>query len=147
MAYQSVLRYSARPVKRSLMLRAVSAGIFAFCVGCFSLGAADSLFKEPIISVRPKSLNFGSVPAKTTVTNSVLVENWGGGKLVGKVMVDRPFKVISGGTYRLGANDAQVVMVAYTPTGEALDTNVLKFTGGNGAVVSVVGKCAAKKGR
>jgi len=147
MAYQAVLRYSARPVKRSLMLRAVWAGIFAFWVGCFSLGAADSLFKDPIISVTPKSLNFGSVPAKTTVTNSVLVENWGGGKLVGKVTATRPFKIISGGTYRLGAKDAQVVTVAYTPSGEALDTNVLKFTGGNGAVVSVVGKCAAKKGR
>lgn len=147
MAYRSFIRYSVRPVKRSLMLRAVSAGIFAFCVGCFSLGAADSLFKDPIISVTPKSLDFGSVPSKTTVTNSILVENWGGGKLVGKVTVARPFKIISGGTYRLGASDAQVVTIAYTPSGEALDTNVLKFTGGNGVLVPVVGKSAAKKNR
>jgi hypothetical protein len=147
MASGLAVRYSARPVKRSPLLRHVIAAISAFCLGCFSLGAADSLFKDPVISVSPKSLDFGSVPVKTTVTNSVLVENWGGGRLVGKVTVARPFKIISGGTYRLGAADAQVVMIAYTPSGQALDTNVLKFTGGGGTVVPVVGKSAAKKDR
>ena len=147
MASQVAVRYSARPVKRTPMSRLVSAGILTFCLGCFSVGAADSLFKDPVISVTPKSLDFGSVPAKTTVTNSVLVENWGGGKLVGKVTVARPFKILSGGTYRLGAADAQVVTIAYTPSGQALDTNVLKFSGGGGAMVAVVGKSAAKKDR
>jgi hypothetical protein len=103
---------------------------------------ADSLFKDPIISVSPRSIDFGSVPLKTTVTNTVLVENWGGGKLVGKVTVPKPFKIISGASYRLGPADAQIVTIIYTPGSAAFDTNVVKFTGGAGALVPVTGRKA-----
>ena len=101
---------------------------------------AGTLFTVPIINVTPRSIDFGAVSMKNTVTNSFLVENWGGGKLVGKATVPRPFKIISGGTYRLGPSDAQVVTITYTPSGSLLDTNVVKFTGGAGAIVPVAGK-------
>jgi hypothetical protein len=129
------------------MLRHLAAGVIALVLGSVAANAADSLFKTPVISVKPYALDFGSVAAKTSVTNSIVVENWGGGKLVGKVTVARPFKILSGGTYRLGASDAQIVTVTYTPSGAALDTNVLKFTGGGGALVPVVGKAIEKKDR
>ena len=101
---------------------------------------AGTLFTVPIINVTPRSIDFGAVSMKNTVTNSFLVENWGGGKLVGKATVPRPFKIISGGTYRLGPSDAQVVTITYTPSGSLLDTNVVKFTGGAGAIAPVAGK-------
>lgn len=114
-------------------------------LACFSIAEADSLFKDPIISVSPRSLNFGIVPMKTSVTNTFLVQNWGGGKLVGKATVHRPFKIISGGNYRLGPADAQIVTIVYTPSGAGLDTNVVKFTGGAGALAPVTGKAAASR--
>jgi hypothetical protein len=129
------------------MLGRMAAGAFVLVVGCVSSLAADSLFKTPVISVKPYAMDFGSVAAKTSVTNSIVVENWGGGKLVGKVIVARPFKILSGGTYRLGASDAQIVTVVYTPSGAALDTNVLKFTGGGGALVPGFGKTIEKRDR
>jgi len=105
-----------------------------------SISCAGTLFTSPIIAVSPRTVDFGAVPVKTTVTNTILIENWGGGKLVGKATVAPPFKIISGGTYRLGPSDAQVITVSYTPSGALLDTNIVKFTGGAGAVAPVMGK-------
>ena len=105
-----------------------------------SILCAGTLFTSPIIAVSPRTIDFGAVPVKTTVTKTILIENWGGGKLIGKATVAHPFKIISGGTYRLGPSDAQVVTVSYTPSGALLDTNVVKFTGGAGAVAPVLGK-------
>jgi hypothetical protein len=115
------------------------------CLFGLSAGAADSLFKDPIISVSPRSIDFGQVSSTDTVTNSLLVENWGGGKLVGKATVARPFKILSGASYRLRPADAQIVTITYKPTGAALDTNVVKFTGGGGAVIPVIGRAIKKE--
>lgn len=115
---------------------------FALAVACCSTALADTLFKDPIISLTPRHIDFGTVPLKTTVTNTFLLQNWGGGKLIGKATVRRPFKIISGANYRLGPSDAQVITIIYTPSGAALDTNVVKFTGGAGALAPVVGRPA-----
>jgi hypothetical protein len=96
-----------------------------------SISSAGTLFTSPIISVSPRSIDFGAIPFKTAVTNTFLVENWGGGKLVGKATVPRPFKILSGGTYSLGPSDAQVVTIAYTPSGAGL-------------IVPVTGKLASQ---
>jgi hypothetical protein len=80
------------------------------------------------------------VSLKTTVRTNILVQNYGGGKLVGKATVAKPFKILSGGTYRLGPADAQVVTISYTPSAGLLDSNVVKFTGAAGGLVPVVGK-------
>jgi hypothetical protein len=112
----------------------------ALAVNCLSVAWADSLFKDPILVISPRSIDFGTVPLKTTVTNNFLVENWGGGKLVGKATVPRPFKIISGASYKLGRADAQIITVIYSPSGALVDTNVVKFTGGSGALAPVTGK-------
>jgi hypothetical protein len=106
------------------------------------LAVAGSLFTYPIIVVSPRKIDFGAVPLKTAVTNTFVVENWGGGKLVGKATVSRPFKILSGESYRLGASDAQIVTISYTPSGATVDTNVVKFTGGAGTTVVVIGRPA-----
>src|SRR5690348_2665500 len=49
-----------------------------------------------IILLSPSRLNFGTVPLGKSVTNTLLVENFGRGKLVGTASVPPPFKIISG---------------------------------------------------
>jgi hypothetical protein len=104
------------------------------------LFGSDTLFTTPVIYVRPQTLNFGLVASKAIATNTFVVENMGRGKLVGKATVPAPFKIISGGTYTLQENEAQIVTVTYTPTGAAVDTQTVKFTGGGGSQVRVTGK-------
>jgi hypothetical protein len=112
----------------------------AALMNLLSTAPAGTLFKDPVIAISPRSINFGTVPMKSTVTNTFLIENWGGGKLVGKATVAPPFKILSGGTYRLGRSDAQVLTITYTPSGAPLDTNIVIFTGGAGTIGRVVGK-------
>jgi hypothetical protein len=128
-----------RPVK-GLNLKAIAVGLLWAASVNGPLAKAGTLFTEPLIKITPPSLDFGGVPYKSSVTNTVLLENWGGGRLVGKATVPRPFKIISGGTYRLGPSDIQVVTISYTPSGAAIDTNFVKFTGGAGAKLPVFGK-------
>jgi hypothetical protein len=64
---------------------------------------------KPIILVSTNRLNFGSVPVGKWATNTVLVQNIGGGTLMGKASVQAPFKIISGGVYALTDADIQVV--------------------------------------
>ena len=104
---------------------------------------ADTLFTTPVLYVKPQTLDFGKVAAKATATNTFLVENMGKGRLIGTATVPAPFKVLSGGKYRLGENEAQIVTVIYTPSGAAADTQTVKFTGGGGAKARLTGKLAA----
>ena len=124
-------------------LKRIIAGVaWASIVSCVSGAGAGTLFTNPCIVVWPRSIDFGAVPSKRVVTNTFLVENWGGGKVVGKATVSSPFKILSGASYRLGPADVQVVTIIYTPSGARFDTNVVKFTGASGASVPVVGRLA-----
>jgi hypothetical protein len=104
--------------------------------------AADTLFTIPIIVISPPVLDFGTVATNKTVTNTFLVENAGGGKLIGKAAVEPPFRILSGEAYALRHNEAQVVTVVYKPTGASTNMGTVKFTGGNGARATVVGRPA-----
>ena len=125
-------------------MRSITAAILALTAGVSLAAESDSLFTAPIIAISPRTIDFGAVRWKQSKTNSFVVANWGGGKLVGKATVPAPFKILSGASYRLGPADVQVVTVAYTPGGTPSDTNVVKFTGGGGALIPVTGKLAAK---
>ena len=103
------------------------------------IAKADTLFTTPVIYVKPQALDFGRVAGKATATNTFLVENMGSGKLVGSATVPAPFKILSGGKYTLRENEAQIVMVIYTPSGAASDAQTVKFTGGGGAKARVTG--------
>ena len=109
-------------------------------LSCFWLLGASSLITNPVVMVTPITMDFGSVKAKSTVTNTFLVENAGGGKLVGKATVPPPFKIISGESYSLKENAAQVVTIIYTPSHASSDTQTVTFTGGGGAKVPVTGR-------
>jgi hypothetical protein len=106
------------------------------------LAASTGLWTIPIILVTPRTLDFKSVPSGTTVTNTFVVENVGRGKLVGTATVNPPFKIISGGDYSLRYGAAQIVTIIYTPSGATNDEREVKFTGGPGTKLTVVGKMA-----
>jgi hypothetical protein len=103
---------------------------------------AASLITNPVVMVTPIVLDFGSVKSNTTATNTLMVENAGGGKLVGKATVAPPFRIISGANYSLKEDTAQLVTVIYTPTTSGTDTLTITFTGGGGAKATVTGKLA-----
>jgi hypothetical protein len=115
--------------------------LFFLGVGsCFA--ASPSVWTSPIILVTPRTLDFKSVPSGTTVTNTFVIENVGHGRLVGTATVDPPFKIISGGDYSMKYGAAQIVTIAYTPSGATNDQREVKFTGGPGTKLTVMGKMA-----
>ena len=123
------------------MLRALTASLLVLCAPC--LVEASTLFTTPVIIVTPVTLDFGRVATNTNATRTFLVENFGGGKLVGTATVAAPFKILSGGDYKLKENEAQIVTVIYKPTGTAPDSQTIQFTGGGGAKATVTGKPVA----
>lgn len=93
----------------------------------------------PLIQVNPGTIGYGTVLAGKSVTNSFTVKNAGTGLLSGTATVSAPFNVVSGGTYSLGAGQAQLVTVAFSPlTANNYSQNVI-FSGGGGANVTVSG--------
>jgi hypothetical protein len=79
------------------------------------------------------------VAVNKTATNTFLVENMGGGKVVGTATVAAPFKILSGGSYTLRPKEAQVITVTYTPSGAESDIQTVTFTGGGGATADATG--------
>jgi hypothetical protein len=120
-----------------MKMRSAVIGTFLFLNGLCLVDAA-TLFTSPIIFVQPSSINFGTVERKAFATNSFLVENVGGGTLVGKAEVAPPFKIVSGGTYKLKHNAAQLVTVVYTPDNAGTNIATVKFTGGDKDVTATV---------
>ena len=123
-----------------IMIRALAAGFLVLVAP--AIAGASNLFTNPVISIRPITLDFGRVPTNTTATSTFLVENIGTRTLVGKATVEAPFKIVSGANYSLRENEAQVVTVSYQPTGAPDDTQTVVFTGGGGAKATATGKTA-----
>lgn len=91
------------------------------------------------IAVGPASLDFGSIQLGTSSQRTLYVTNTGGGTLTGSASVGAPFAILSGGSYSLGANQSQAVVVGYSPTAVGANHGVVSFTGGGGATVTVAG--------
>jgi hypothetical protein len=105
----------------------------------WSLGAYEyNGNTNPIVSVSPGTLNFGSVGLGLSSNLTFTVKNIGGGTLSGTATVSAPFN-ISNGTYSLGANQSMSVNVTFTPLNSGGITNRVTFTGGGGATASVTG--------
>ena len=117
----------------------VSAAVILF-LQWLCLAKAATLFTVPVIVVTPKILDFRAGATNGTATNTFLVENAGGGKLVGKAMVARPFKIVDGGNYSLRENEDQVVTVIYTCRNARTNIQTVTFTGDGGAKATVIGR-------
>jgi hypothetical protein len=101
---------------------------------------AGTWFTNAVIVITPAKLDFGAVAAHQTATNTFLVENAGGGKLVGKATVAPPFKIIEGGSYRFRQHEVQVVTLIYSPRSARTNLETIRFTGAGGAKATVIGR-------
>ena len=118
-------------------LLAVAGGVLL--LGVPRIAEAGTMFTNPVIYVTPMVLDFGRVATNRTATATIVVENMGSGKLIGKATVPAPFKIIAGADYTLKGNEVQIVTITYKPTGTAPDTQTVKFTGGGEAKATVTG--------
>jgi len=90
---------------------------------------AGTYFTIPFVVVSPPTLDFGAVRRAESATNSLVVENVGAGILEGEATVPPPFKILSGGKYRLARNTSQVVTIVYTSNGAPTNAQVVRFSG------------------
>jgi hypothetical protein len=98
---------------------------------------------NPVIAVSPAQLSFGLVTVGASKTLSFTVRNTGGGILAGSARVASPFEIVSGGTYSLGSNQSQTVVLRYSPAATGTHTQSVIFSGGGGATVRVSGDSLA----
>jgi len=70
----------------------------------------------PGSQVTPGSLNFGYVPVGSTKDLTLTVRNTGIGTLTGSATTAAPFRIVSGGSYNLVADQEQAVTIRYQPT-------------------------------
>lgn len=102
--------------------------------GAFEYGSG---FTNPVVSATPATLNFGYVVTNTIRDMSFTVQNIGIGTLAGVASISPPFSIVSGGTYSLGGNQSQSVVVRYAPTLLGSNSQTISFTGGGGATATV----------
>jgi hypothetical protein len=98
---------------------------------------------NPVGQVSPASMSFGSIPMNTSVTNSLVIQNVGGGTLAGTASVPPPFYIVSGAAYSLTSNQTQTVNIRYSPTLAQSDSQIITFTGGGGATANLSGSAWA----
>jgi len=91
------------------------------------------------IQESPGSISLGTIANGASVTNSITVQNVGGGTLSGVASVAAPFSILSGGTYNLAANQSQMVMVVFNPGTAGNFSKSVTLTGGGGASAIVSG--------
>jgi hypothetical protein len=110
----------------------------AWDIGPYEISSA-SPNTNPVISLSPTSLTFGSILTNTTSDLTFTVQNTGGGTLAETATVSAPFSIVSGGSYSLGANQSQPVTVRFSPKVAGSVTSTVTFTGGGGMVAGVSG--------
>jgi hypothetical protein len=114
----------------------------AFDIGAFEYGAGGPA-TNPVISVTPGSLDFGTIASGATKDLAFTVRNAGGGLLAGMATVSSPFTVISGSSYSLSSNQSQTVTIRYNPAAAGSHLQSATFTGGGGATAVVSGSAFA----
>jgi hypothetical protein len=115
----------------------------AWDLGAYQYSSSSGGNTNPLISVSPASLDFGSITVGASNRLTFTVRNAGGGTLAGTASVSGLFSIVSGGTYSLGSNQSQIVTVQYTPTVAGSYVQSVSFTGGGGASAQVTGTCVA----
>ncbi|HEO70133.1 MAG TPA: choice-of-anchor D domain-containing protein, partial [Candidatus Hydrogenedentes bacterium] len=100
----------------------------------------------PEIQVTPSSYNFGTVAVGHSSDTVLTVKNTGVGTLEGQATVAEPFRIVSGGTYSLGAGQQQSVTVRFAPTASGNFSKNVTFTGGDGASCALSGRGEAQPG-
>jgi hypothetical protein len=98
---------------------------------------------NPVISVSPPTLNFGAALINSTNDLVLSVTNTGGGTLSGTASVSAPFSIVGSPAYALTSGAGKAITIRYLPTAAGTDNQIVAFTGGGGASVSVNGSASA----
>lgn len=112
----------------------------AWDIGAYEYGSGPGT--NPAVSVSPSILTLPPSPQGMTATNYFTVYNAGGGTLSGTaslVGADQGFRILSGASYSLGANQSQTMQIIYGPVGTNRASQGIIFTGGGGSSNSIIG--------
>ena len=93
---------------------------------------------QPVLSVTPASLDFGTVTVGTSKGLEFTVKNTGAGTLAGTATASAPFSIVSGGAFSLAAGASQAVVVRFTPTTASSFSGNLSFTSNGGNISPLV---------
>jgi len=95
---------------------------------------------QPVISIIPTELSFGSVNVGTTREFIFVVTNVSSGTLTGTASVPTgSFSIIAGASYNITAGATHVVIAKFAPTVAGPVSDTITFTGGGGATRTVSG--------
>ncbi|PYN33105.1 MAG: hypothetical protein DME01_19695 [Candidatus Rokuibacteriota bacterium] len=94
--------------------------------------------EPPALSVTPTSQDFGTVAVGGSVDRTFVVQNTGGGILTGSASANSPFSIVSGGSFNLGPNSTQSVVVRFRPTAPGVVSANVSFTSNGGDVTVAV---------
>src|SRR5262245_11672055 len=94
---------------------------------------------NPLISVAPSSLDFGSVNLGNSANKNITVKNIGTGTLNGIATTNAPYVILSGGSYSVNAGQSKTVTVGFGPLSTGTFSGSVTFTGGGGASTVVTG--------
>jgi hypothetical protein len=97
---------------------------------------------NPVLSVTPTNLDFGIIGVGRAKNLSVVIQNLGGGTLVGSATnsAGGVFSVVSGGTYALTNNQSQTVTIRYSPMEVGNFSQNVSFTGGGNLSIKAHGR-------
>jgi subtilisin family serine protease len=98
-----------------------------------------SVSPDPVLSVIPGSLSFGSVSVGSVKDLTVTVKNVGNGTLSGTASAGGAYSVVGGGSYSLASNQQQVITVRFAPPSSGAANGTLTLTGGGGGAVTLSG--------
>src|SRR5262249_13022261 len=97
-------------------------------VGCVGSSCGD----QPLLSVTPSSLDFGSVNINTSTERSFSVRNAGSGTLTGTAGASAPFSISAGGSFSLAPGASQIVTARFSPTSSAFFSGSVDFSSNGG---------------
>ncbi len=93
---------------------------------------------QPVLSVTPDALDFGTVAVGSSTELEFTVTNTGEGTLTGTASTSAPFSIVSGGSYSLGAETSQTVVVRFAPTAAGSFAGNVNFESNAGNASQVV---------
>ena len=105
-------------------------------IGAFEYNSTTSAY----ICVNNKTVYFNNILLFTTGLESVVVQNVGNSLLTGEVInISGPFNVISDNFYALESSEQTNITFGFSPNEEGIFSNTVKFTGGGGEEVLLIG--------
>ena len=98
---------------------------------------------NPAVSVNPGSLIFPSIRVSSSSTQTLTVQNIGGGTLTGTASTAAPFSIVGPASYSLGSNASTTINVRYAPTQSGVHGGTVSLTGNQSATVPLSGSAWA----